>query len=62
MKVCVECDQSIDPFEEPHAAHEHDCPVDPLSEDWACRCDGFAHVRCCRYCAEMRDVIEAVSA
>lgn len=37
--------------EEPHAAHERGCGVDPHSEDWSCRCDGRAHLGCCPACS-----------
>lgn len=47
---CVECDEWIDPLEQPHAAHEPSCAVDPDCEDWSCRCDAYAHKRCCRAC------------
>lgn len=47
---CVECDELVDPLERPHAAHEPSCDVDPDCEDWSCRCDAYAHCRCCRAC------------
>lgn len=48
--LCVECDLLIDSLEDPHAAHEPGCTVDPLSEDWGCSCDARAHRACCRAC------------
>lgn len=56
--LCVECGGPIDPLEDGHAAHEPGCPVDLASEDWWCRCDAVAHVRCCRWCAQQRPVVE----
>lgn len=45
--ICVYCDEPIDDLEHPHAAHERSCPVSITDEDWSCRCDAHAHVRCC---------------
>ena len=45
---CVHCDEPIDPLSQAHSAHEPGCPVDIDAEDWACGCDAYSHIRCCR--------------
>lgn len=61
MRRCIECDEPIDALEQAHAAHEPDCFIEPGCEDWSCRCDAYAHKRCCQACKPPIEVPGQVS-